>query len=113
MRRTIISDDFTLYSRDDPLAVQIHLASDYVDDRLFWDSLAKLFEPRSYVFKALAVADIIDQDADVCSSVVDWRHGSETLLPRGIPNLQFDPYSILNEFAGVQRRADSGGCGRG
>jgi hypothetical protein len=85
-----------------PLRLEIDLAPDNVNYRLLGYRPTKLLQPAPNVVKAASVAHVVDQDTDMGSAVVDRRHGSKSLLTGGIPYLEFDPDSTVDQFPSMQ-----------
>ena len=61
-------------------------------------------EPLLDIVEGLVVSHVIDNDDAMSSSVVGRGDGAETLLPRSIPDLEFDRLTVELDCADFLRR---------
>ncbi len=92
-----------------PALLGVGLIAQDTNDYIFLPILLNLTSPEYLnVLKALAIVDVIDQEDALCALVVGASDGSESLLPRGVPDLQLDAFVLQHQALEPEVNSDGG-----
>eukprot|EP00353_Schmidingerella_taraikaensis_P008770 CAMPEP_0185581810 /NCGR_PEP_ID=MMETSP0434-20130131/19052_1 /TAXON_ID=626734 ORGANISM="Favella taraikaensis, Strain Fe Narragansett Bay" /NCGR_SAMPLE_ID=MMETSP0434 /ASSEMBLY_ACC=CAM_ASM_000379 /LENGTH=138 /DNA_ID=CAMNT_0028200439 /DNA_START=703 /DNA_END=1119 /DNA_ORIENTATION=+ len=91
-------------------AVELNLAStlkltfvaDQVNAHILRGVLLYLLEPAAEVLEGFVASDVVCEEDAVGAAIENSRHRLKRFLPRGVPNLEFDDFSIDQEAVAAE-----------
>lgn len=95
----LIGKGLSFLCRDGAAVLQVVLVANEQNDHVFVRVLLGLLQPPAQVLEGVAAGNVVDEQRAGGAAVVAAGDAAEGLLPRRVPNLQFDHHSIVVTIA--------------
>lgn len=98
--------DECFLARHGSLLSEVNFVSHEEEEHWLLNVSLQLENPRLHFLEARVICDVKNEESSVGVPIVHWRHGLESLLSRGVPELHFNFRVVEVDLAREKRGAD-------